>query len=152
MTAKKARGVTILTAASEEDALARDAAAREKQNEYARTYAAGIERGELPATQDEREFIALILRWWADRPPPQPQAKRGNPRFKRKVYSPDSVALEVLMRIKSGDDSQAAIAYVAELLDVDESTIGKVFRDRREDVARFLGINIGARDGAIRGE
>lgn len=142
MTAKKARGVTFPTAASEEDALARDAAAREKQNEYARTYAAGIERGELPAAQDEREFIALILRWWADRPPPQPQAKRGNPQFKRKVYSPDTVALDVLMRIKSGDDPQTAIAAVADRLSVDDSTVAKVFRDRGEAVARFIGYSL----------
>jgi hypothetical protein len=156
MTAKKSKaprqqGVVIHTAANEEEALARHAAARAMQNQHARDYADSIERGELPEAPLAREFIAVILRSWADRPPPPKPAKRGNPSFKRKIYSPDRVALEVVIRIADGEDPHAAKARVADLLEVDESTVAKILRDRREAVERFIGINVASR-GAIRGE
>ncbi len=64
-TKPRQRSLVLLTAGSEEEAYAREAAAMENQKAHARRYADGIVRGELPDDSSEREFIAFLLRWWA---------------------------------------------------------------------------------------
>ena len=147
--------LVIKTAGSAEEEFMREEAAIEKQNQLARDIADGIERGELPSAQNKRQFIALILRTWADRVRPERPAKRGNPSFiaKAKIYDPDRVALEVGFKIAFGDTPIEAVAAIADDLEVDVSTIPKIFRPRRAAVAQwFVNTNLAHRVGAILGE
>ncbi len=99
-------------------------------------------------------MVAAILRAAADELHADTPPRRGNPNFPRKLPSEDDVALMVGYRIAFGADEQDAIAKVADKLDVDPSTVGKLFRKRRLAVADWFSENpdLAHRCGAIRGE
>jgi hypothetical protein len=67
---------------------------------------------------------------------PEAPKKPGNPSFERKLPDDDSIALAVGYRIAFGYELDAAIAYVAGSYEVDESTVAKNFRERRDAIGR----------------
>jgi hypothetical protein len=129
-------------------------AAFEKQTRRARDIADGIERGELPVLPEDRQFVALIMRNWANREMPKKPARRGNPKFERKIYDPFRVALMVAFEIGFGKEEHDAIASIAEEIGVEWDTVRKIFRARRKHIAAnwFANTNLAHRVGAIRGE
>jgi hypothetical protein len=160
------RGLVLQGAGSADEAFAREQAVAEEQKAWARAVADRIERGELPEAAGERELIAFILRLWADRVKVTKPPKRGNPRSAAKLHDRDLVALLVGCRIAGGRvrastgewrlaegvDAGEAIILVADEFGVDESTVAKIFRQRRAAVARwFANSNVAHRVGAIRG-
>jgi hypothetical protein len=138
------------------------------QKSWGHDIADGIKRGELPQNAHERRVVAAIVRAWADQLHVPKARKRGNPSFARKLPDDDTVAVMVGLRIGLGDglvargdrvvrsppdEPAAAITYVADLFGVDDSTVAKIFRARRDAVADFFThSNLRHRVGAIRGK
>ena len=83
-------------------------------------------------------MIAAILRYWADQIKVQKPAKRGNPAFKKKVYDANGAAIEIGRRERFGESQSDAIKYVADAFDVDESTMAKIYRERRDAVDNYF--------------
>lgn len=122
----------------------RQAEAVTKQREWSESVASGIERGILPEGRMEREAIAWIIRHAANQLRVTPKPQRGNPNMKRKVPPDDTVPLMVKCQLLLGKTREEAFAFVAEGFGVNETTIRKLYDNRRTALATLKLRRLGA--------
>lgn len=120
----------LLTPAAYESAAA-------SQKALAREVAQGIADGKpLDLDQDGRDFIALILRQWADNLASKPKTKQGSPpRFDH--------ASEALVYAKNrwkGIPHGEALAEISERVGVSEQAVEKAIRKHRAAAFAAIGI------------